>query len=60
MGLVDYLKDTRSEMKHVSWPTKQQAVAFTLVVILISVGVAAFLGFFDFLFTRGLEKLIVK
>ncbi len=47
-------------MKHVSWPTRRQAIAFTLIVILISVVVAALLGFFDYIFSLGLEKFILK
>ena len=58
MGLTDYIKETRVEMKHVTWPSRRQAIAFTAVVILISIGVALYLGFFDFLFTLGLGKII--
>ena len=58
MGLTDYIKETRVEMKHVTWPSRKQAIAFTAVVILISIGVALYLGFFDFLFTLGLGKII--
>ena len=58
MGLTDYIKETKVEMKHVTWPSRRQAIAFTVVVILISIGVALYLGFFDFLFTLGLGKII--
>lgn len=56
--LTEYIRDTRGEFKHVSWPTRQQAIAFTIVVIVISLFVAFFLGFFDFLFQTGLSKII--
>jgi len=59
MGRVTtYLKETRGELKHVSWPTRRQAIVFTVVVVIISLGVAAYLGLFDFLFT-ALVKLLV-
>lgn len=58
MGLAKYLRDTQGELKHVSWPTKKQTVAFTLLVIAVSLVVAAFLGFFDVLFTEGLSFFI--
>lgn len=58
MKIVEYVKDTRAEMKHVSWPTRSQAVAFTILVIALSIFVAAFLGFFDFLFTKLLSVFI--
>ena len=60
MQLTNYIKDTQAEMKHVSWPTRKQAIAFTLIVIVISIAVAAILGFFDFIFSYGLEKFILK
>lgn len=57
-ALIQYLKETKSELKYVSWPTKEQTVTFTIVVILISLGVAFFLGFFDFLFIKGLSFFV--
>jgi len=59
MKLINYLKATRGELKHVSWPTQKQTVYFTIVVIIISILTAAFLGFFDFLFTTLLDTFIL-
>jgi preprotein translocase subunit SecE len=59
MKIVEYIKETRGELKHVSWPTRGQAIAFTVIVILISIGVAFFLGLFDYLFSVILEKVIL-
>ena len=58
MSLVEYLKETQAEMKHVSWPTRQQAIAFTVIVIAISVFVSLFLGFFDFAFIDAAKKTL--
>jgi preprotein translocase subunit SecE len=58
MGFIEYIKDTKGEMKHVSWPTKKQAVSYTLLVILISVLVAFFLGLADFSFSKLLGSII--
>jgi len=57
-GIGQYLKDTRSELRHVAWPTQLQTIVYTILVALISVGVAAYLGLFDFLFTTGLTKIV--
>jgi len=59
MKLIDYIKDTQGEMKHVSWPTKNQTIWFTIIVIAVSLFVAFFLGFFDYIFSSLLEKFIV-
>ncbi len=56
--VTEYLKETKSELKHVLWPTKAQAFYYTLIVMVLSVLVAYFLGIFDFIFSKGLEKII--
>jgi preprotein translocase subunit SecE len=56
--ITEYLKETKTELKHVIWPTKNQTIFFTLIVIVLSVLVAYFLGVFDFIFLQGLEKII--
>ncbi|MDQ3076641.1 MAG: preprotein translocase subunit SecE [bacterium] len=58
MGLVNYIKETRGELKHVSWPTRSQAIAFTIIVIVLSLGLAFFLGLFDYVFSEGIKKII--
>jgi preprotein translocase subunit SecE len=55
--LSTYITETREEMKHVSWPTRKQTFNFTILVIFISIAVAAYLGFFDYLFSTGLQSL---
>ena len=55
---INYLKDTRAELTHVSWPTQKQTIVYTATVILVSVFVSLFLGVFDFLFSRGLTFFI--
>ena len=56
MSFIQYLKDTRSELRHVAWPTRMQTIMYTIIVIVLSVFVALYLGFFDFIFTTGLSR----
>lgn len=58
MKIFDYIKETKTELKHVNWPTRKQAIVFTVVVIFVSVAVSLFLGFFDFLFSLGVKRII--
>lgn len=58
MNISEYIKETRAEMKHVNWPTRSQAINYSLLVIGISVVTAVILGLFDFVFSLGLEKII--
>lgn len=58
MKIFNYFREIKGEMKHVSWPTRKQTINYTALVILISVGIAIYLGFFDFIFTEGVLKLV--
>ncbi len=58
MKIIEYFKETKGEFKHVNWPTRKQTIAYTLMVILISVALAYYLGFFDFVFSAVLQKIL--
>jgi len=58
MNIVNYIKASAEEMKKVTWPTKKETKNYTLLVIGISLAVAAFLGALDYIFTFGLELII--
>lgn len=56
--ITEYLKETKTELKHVIWPSKNQTLYYTLIVIILSVIIAYYLGVFDFIFSQGLQKII--
>ncbi|HEY4715292.1 MAG TPA: preprotein translocase subunit SecE [Candidatus Paceibacterota bacterium] len=56
--IKEYLNETKNELKHVNWPSRRQTTIFTIIVVLISVIIAYFLGLFDFIFSLGLGKII--
>lgn len=56
--ITEYFKEIRAELKHVVWPSKNQTIFYTIIVIVLSILVAYFLGVFDFIFSKGLEKII--
>lgn len=56
--MINYLKDVKSEMRHVSWPTRRQAVLYTVVVIAVSLSTAAYLGLWDYVFSAIIQKII--
>ena len=57
--IITFLKEVRLEIKKVNWPTKQETLRYTLIVIGISVAVAIFLGSLDFIFSTLLSKFIL-
>jgi len=58
MKLIEYIKDTRAELVHVSWPTRKQAIAYTIIVVIISLVVSFYLGFLDALFSQVLKQIV--
>jgi preprotein translocase subunit SecE len=58
MIFIDYLRDTKAELRHVSWPTKKQTLNYTIIVLLISIGTGIFLGVIDFGFAQVLKRFI--
>ena len=58
-NLIEYIKSSRAELKHASWPTRKETIRFTIIVIGVSFFVAAFLGGLDLLFTYGLERFVL-
>jgi len=58
MSILKYFKDTKTEMKHVTWPTMRQAVIYTVIVIVAAITVSLVLGLFDYLFSLGIQKII--
>jgi len=58
MKPITYLKEVKGEMKHVSWPTRKQAITFTLITVVIALLTAVYLGALDFIFTRILETFL--
>lgn len=57
MRFTEYVKETKAEMAHVNWPSREQTIRFTLMVIIISVVVAMLLGVSDFVFSKLLTLL---
>ena len=57
--ITDFFKEVLVEAKHITWPTRKQAIYATVAVLAISIFVAYYLGALDFLFSRGLEKLLL-
>jgi preprotein translocase subunit SecE len=55
---LDFIRDVRSELRKVAWPTQRETVNLTVVVIALSVAVGLFLGGVDFLFQELFRYLL--
>ena len=57
---ANFLREVRDELKKVVWPTRDEVIRLTGVVIIVSVGVGLFLGGADFILTKLIELLVIK
>ena len=60
MAIKTYIDETKGELRHVSWPTRAQAINYTVLVVVISVAMAAYLSIFDGIFASVLKILLSK
>ena len=56
--IVRYLRATRSELRKVVWPTREETVNLTIVVLAVMVAMSILLGLIDFLFTQLVNLII--
>jgi preprotein translocase subunit SecE len=57
MNILNFLRDVKGEMKHMNWPTKKVTMTYTILVVVVSIFVAAYVGVFDHFFSLGIEQL---
>lgn len=55
---VNYFKHAFEELKKVAWPSRPETLQKTILVVIISLAIAAYLGFLDYIFTLALERVV--
>ena len=53
-----FWRETIGELRKVTWPTPQEAWALTKLVLIVTVIMAALLGFMDFVFSQLIKLLV--
>jgi preprotein translocase subunit SecE len=54
----DYVMSAYKELRKVVWPTREEVIRHTVLVIALSLAFAIFLGGVDYLLTIALETII--
>ncbi len=57
--IKSYILESKQEFRRVNWPTRQQTIRLTLIVVGMSLAVAFFLGALDYIFQYVLEKFLI-
>ena len=56
--LTTYIRESFEELNKVSWPTKNQAIRLTAIVLGFTLVAAAFIAAVDYLFQLGFAELL--
>jgi len=57
---LEYVKESRAELEKVVWPTKTETIKLTVLVLIVSVLVGAYIAGLDTLFTLLVERFLQK
>lgn len=56
---MKFLKQVKAEMTKVVWPSRNKTILYSTVVILVSLFVAYYMAFFDFVFLKyGIQAIL--
>ncbi len=58
VGPVQFLREVRAEMRKVAWPTRDETVKYSVVVLIAVVFLTALIFGLDFVFGEGVLKLL--
>lgn len=54
----NFIKESAAELKQVVWPSKQQVIRLTIIVLAVSVLTGLFIGALDFIFLQSIGWLV--
>jgi preprotein translocase subunit SecE len=55
-----YLREVRAELARVDWPSRQEITAMTVVVVVVLIAMALYLGAWDLLFSWLFQRVLVR
>ncbi|MFA5986078.1 MAG: preprotein translocase subunit SecE [Parcubacteria group bacterium] len=58
--IKQFLREAYGELRRVSWPTREQTIQYTTLVVVISVAIALFLGILDYIFGGIIKDVLFK
>lgn len=57
--IIHFLKDVRIEARKIDWPSREETIRYSVLVIFITLVIAIYLGLLDFIFILILNKYII-
>lgn len=59
-GTRQFLREVRQELKRVNWPTRQELVAYTVVVLISVIVLTSFVFGLDYVFSKFVLKVFTS
>lgn len=59
-SLAKFVGNIIGELRKVSWPTRQEAINLSLLVVIVSITMGIVLGFLDYGFTQLIQKVFFR
>jgi preprotein translocase subunit SecE len=57
---MQYFRETRAELRKVVWPTRDEAINLTVVVVVTIIAMSAFFGVIDYILTALFRFLLAR
>lgn len=51
-AILSYFKGTRTELRRVNWPSREEATRLTIIVLVVTFSMSVLLGLMDFIFAK--------
>lgn len=58
--VMQYVRETRAELRKVVWPTRDEAINLTVVVVVTIVVMSSFFGVIDYILTALFRFLLAR
>lgn len=59
-GPVTFIKEVKGELGKVIWPTRDEVIKLTIVVVAVSFAMGIYIGGLDFIMTKFTDLLITR
>jgi len=56
--LTKYVREVRAEVRKVTWPSRQEVLRLSAIVVVVLILMSAFVAIIDFAFSRLMQAII--
>lgn len=56
--IINFLKEVKEELIKVVWPSREQTIRYTVLVIIVAIMVGLFLGGLDYILTLATASIL--